>query len=37
MTPKQKMFAELIADENPPVLIKAYEKAGYLVEKTPRA
>jgi len=34
MTPKQKMFAELIADENPPVLIKAYEKAGYLVEKT---
>tara|TARA_X000001388_G_C2225935_1_gene121144 strand:- start:752 stop:1315 length:564 start_codon:yes stop_codon:yes gene_type:complete len=33
MTPKQETFASLLASDNPPTLIEAYEKAGYSVRR----
>ena len=34
MTPKMEKFASLLASDDPPTLVQAYEKAGYTVKKT---
>ena len=33
MTPKQEKFASLLSSPNAPLIVEAYEKAGYSVRR----